>query len=68
MNSNPTQFNFYPTYNDAVNKTNVLFTVTNEDEFENAVKALDDSKKTSYTMTFKLVKVSYTLVEYTIHD
>ncbi|MBO5452374.1 MAG: DUF5301 domain-containing protein [Clostridia bacterium] len=68
MNSNPSQFNFYPTYNDAVNKTNVLFTVTNEDEFENAVKSLDDSKKTSYTMTFKLVKGSYKLVEYKIND
>ena len=68
MNSNPAQFNFYPTYNDAVNKTNVLFTVTNEDEFESAVKALDGSKKTSYTMTFKLEKGSYKLEEYKINN
>lgn len=53
MNSSTTQYNFYPTYNDAVNQENVLFTVTNEDEFTNAVENLDDSKKVLYTLTFK---------------
>lgn len=68
MNSNPSQFTFYPTYNDAANKTNAFFTVATEEEFEEAIKNLDDSKKTTYTYTFNLVRGSYKLVEYKIND
>ncbi len=66
MNSSTTQYNFYPTYNDAVNQENALFTVTNEDEFTNAVETLDDSEKVLYTLTFKR-DGTFKLVNYEIN-
>lgn len=64
-NSSLTNFNFYPSYNDAVNKKNVLFTVTSESEFNNALESLDNSKKTLYTLTFEK-DGSFKLVDYEI--
>lgn len=66
MNSSTTQYNFYSTYNDAANQENALFTVTNEDEFTNAVENLDDSKKVLYTLTFKR-DGTFKLVNYEIN-
>lgn len=68
MNSSTTQFNFYATYNDAVNQENVLFTVTNEDDFTEAVGNLDDSKKVLYTLKFKKESSSLKLVSYEINN
>lgn len=66
MNSSTTQYNFYPTYNDASNQENALFTVTSEDEFTNAVENLDDSQKVLYTLTFKR-DGTFKLVNYEIN-
>lgn len=66
MNSSTTQYNFYATYNDAANQENALFTVTNEDEFTNALENLDDSQKVLYTLTFKR-DGTFKLVNYEIN-
>lgn len=66
--SSTTQYNFYATYNDAANKENPLFTVTNEDEFIKAAETLDDSKKVLYTLTFKRIKGSFKLENYEINN
>lgn len=65
MNSSTTEYNFYSTYNDAVNKENILFTVTNESEFTNALDSLDKSKKVLYTLTFTK-NGTFKLVDYKI--
>ena len=68
INSSSTQYSFYSTYHDAVNKENVLFTVANEAEFTSALEALDDSQKVLYTLTFKRVSGSFKLVNYEINE
>ncbi len=52
INSSTEQYRFYASYNDAKNLAEPLFTVTNADEFTQAVNTLDDSAKTVYKLTF----------------
>ena len=66
MNSSTTEYNFYSTYNDAVNKENILFTVTNESKFTSALESLDDNEKVLYTLTFKR-DGTFKLVNYEIN-
>lgn len=67
VNSSTTEYNFYSTYNDAADKENVLFTVTNESEVASALESLDDSKKVLYILIFKQ-DGTFKLVNYEISD
>lgn len=66
-NSSIDKYNFYSTYNDAVNKENILFTVTTEDEFTSALSSLENDKKVLYTLTFKK-DGTFKLVNYEINN
>lgn len=67
LNSSTMEYNFYSTYNDAINEENVLFTVTNESDFTSALEVLDDNKKVLYKLTFKR-DGTFKLVDYEIKE
>lgn len=51
-NSNPAAINFYPTYTDAANMENALFTATTDAEYTENVENLDYGKCKLYTYIF----------------
>lgn len=68
MNSSTSEYNFYNTYNAAVNEENKLFIVSNEEEFTSALESLDNSKKVLYTLTFKKISGTYKLINYEMNE